>query len=98
MANGKAILTSTTSHKSTPAKAGCPDLASNTASYRATALATAKLYSTNPVVWKSAMYAPKVAKATHPISAGSGPGCARHARATAALHVAAKATDCPRVG
>jgi hypothetical protein len=49
-------------------------------------------------VWKNAMYGPKVAKATHPISAGSGSGCARHARATAALHVAAKATDCPRVG
>src|SRR6185437_4173716 len=52
----------------------------------------------NGVVWKNAMYAPKVANAMHPISAASGFGCARHARATEVLHVTAKATDCKRVG
>jgi hypothetical protein len=56
------------------------------------------LYSTNPVVWKNAMYAPKVANATHPISAASAFGWARHANPTAVLHVTAKATDCERVG
>src|SRR6201999_3179649 len=98
MASGRAMLTSTTNHRSTPARLGCPDAARRAASMRPTAPATAKLYSTNPVVWKNAMYAPKVAKAIHPMSAANGFGCARQASATALLQVTAKASDCARVG